>query len=194
MFRRREDGSRECSQPENGRNEDSGKDMQARVAQLRGLPRDKLADAVFMLSIEAKQQSALIRQALKERIGAELAFDPSPNADLATYLAEEAVSTLRPHAVDLPTLLDLLVQRSPDVRFTVHQKECDARRDDPGTTPRRHSGGSQTRWPTERALKGPSCQGPFVAARQVLAEKTIAKRYLDGATPCPCRKPNPAGK
>jgi hypothetical protein len=66
----------------------------------------------------------LIRQAIKERAQAEFAFDPSPDADLATYLAEDAVSTLRHHDADLPTLLDVLVQRSPDVRFTVEQEEA----------------------------------------------------------------------
>jgi hypothetical protein len=77
-----------------------------------------------MLSMEAKQQSALIRQAIKQRAEAEFAFDPPPDADFATFLAEDGVSTLRHHTADLPTLLDLLVQRSPDIRFTVRQEEA----------------------------------------------------------------------
>jgi hypothetical protein len=109
---------------ENVRDESSAKDLQARMAQLRGLPREKLADAVFMLSLEAKQQSALTRQAIKERTQAELDFDPSPDADLATYLATEAVPSLRHHDANLPTLLDVLVQRSPEVRFTVRPEEA----------------------------------------------------------------------
>lgn len=104
--------------------ESSDKDIQARIAQLRSLPREQLADAVFMLSMEAKQQSAQIRRAIKERADAEFAFDPSRNADLAAYLAEDAVSTLRHHDADLPRLLDVLVQRSPDVRFTVDREDA----------------------------------------------------------------------
>jgi hypothetical protein len=124
MFRRQKGDSRASRQRGNTRNESSGKAIEARITQMRGLPREQLADAVFMLSIEARQQSALIRQAIKKRSEAEFAFDPSPDADLATYLAEDAVSTLRHHDADLPTLLDVLVQRSPDVRFTVDQEEA----------------------------------------------------------------------
>jgi hypothetical protein len=124
MFRRQKGDSRASRQQGNVRNESSGKAIEARIAQMRSLPREQLADAVFMLSIEARQQSALIRQAIKDRAEAEFAFDPSPDADLATYLAEDAVSTLRHHDADLPTLLDVLIQRSPDVRFTVDQEEA----------------------------------------------------------------------
>jgi hypothetical protein len=124
MFHRQKSGARAGSLRENVDNETSAKDLQARIAQLRGLPREKLADAVFMLSMEAKQQSSLIRQAIKERAQAELDFDPSPDADLATYLAADAVPSLRHHDADLPTLLDVLVQRSPEARFTIQQEEA----------------------------------------------------------------------
>lgn len=124
MFRRQKDGSRAHQEQENVRNESSDNDILARIAQLRGLPREKLADAVFMLSMEARQQSALIRQAIRERAEAEFAFERSPDADLASYLAEDAVSTLRHHGTELPTVLDLLVQRSPEVRFTVDEKDA----------------------------------------------------------------------
>ena len=124
MFQRQKSGTRTDSLPENAGDESSGRDFQARMAQLRGLPREKLADAVFMLAMEAKQQSSLTRQAIKERTQAELDFDPSPDADLATYLAADAVPSLRHHDADLPTLLDVLVQRSPELRFTVQQEEA----------------------------------------------------------------------
>jgi hypothetical protein len=124
MFRRQKDGSRAHREQGNVGNESSGKDIQARMTQLRGLPREKLADAVFMLSMEARQQSALIRQAIQERAEAEFAFNPAPDADLAAYLAEDAVTTLRHHDAELPTVLDVLLQRSPDVRFTVGEKDA----------------------------------------------------------------------
>lgn len=124
MFRRQQDGSRARREQGSARSESSGAEIQARLAQLRGLPREQLADAVFMLSMEARQQSALIRQAIKERAKAEFDFDSPLDADLATFLAEDGVSTLRHHTADLPTLLDLLVQRSPDVRFTVRREDA----------------------------------------------------------------------
>jgi hypothetical protein len=124
MFRNRKGGSRARPELGNVRNEVADKDIQARIVELRGLPREMLADAVFMLSIEAKQKTALIRQAIRERTDAELAFDPAPDADLATYLAADAASRLRHYDADLPTLLDVLIQRSPDVRFTVRQEEA----------------------------------------------------------------------
>ncbi|WP_247547994.1 hypothetical protein [Bradyrhizobium sp. 177] len=98
-------------------------DIQARIAELRSLPREELADAVFMLSMNARQ-GELIRHAIEKRAEVDLDFDPPPNADFATYLANDVVSTLRHHVADLPTLLDLLVERAPDVCFTVDREEA----------------------------------------------------------------------
>ncbi|TYO61976.1 hypothetical protein FXV83_35275 [Bradyrhizobium hipponense] len=106
------------------RRESSVDDIQARIAELRSLPREKLADAVFMLSMNARRQRELIRQAIEKRAEVDLDFDPPAKADLASYLANDVVSTLRHHVADLPTLLDLLVQRAPHVCFTVHREEA----------------------------------------------------------------------
>ena len=103
-------------------NESSGRDIQARIAELRSVAREKLLDAVFLLSMAAKQQSERIRQSIKER--AEVEFDPPPNGDLAAYLAEEAVSILRHHETDVPTFMDILSNRSCDVGFTVEQRDA----------------------------------------------------------------------
>src|ERR1700753_1746161 len=124
MFQRQKSGTRTRSPRENVGNESSAKDLQTRIAQLRGLPREKLADAVFMLSLEAKQQSSRTRQAVKERTQAEPDFELSPDADLATHLAADAVLSRRHDDAALPTLLDVLVQRSPEVRFTAQQEEA----------------------------------------------------------------------
>ena len=106
------------------RNESSGRDVQARIAELRSVPREKLADTVFLLAMAAKQQSERIRQSIRERAEAEVEFDPPPNGDLAAYLAEEAVSILRHHETDVPTFMDILSNRSCDVGFTVEQRDA----------------------------------------------------------------------
>jgi hypothetical protein len=106
------------------RNERLGRDIYAHIAELRKVSREKLADAVFMLSIAAKQQSGLIRQFIKERTKADSDFGAPSDGDLATYLAEEAANTLRDHMTNVPTLLDLITERSPDVHFTVHQQDA----------------------------------------------------------------------
>jgi hypothetical protein len=128
MFRRRKSRSRarDARQVQQGYelNTSSGRDIQARIAELRSMPREKLADAVFLLSMAAKQQSERIRRSIKERAEAEFEFDPPRNGDIADYLAEEAVSVLRHHEADVPTLIDILSQRSPDVDFTVHQRDA----------------------------------------------------------------------
>jgi hypothetical protein len=77
------------------RNERFGRDIHARIAELRSLPREKLADTVFMLSMVAKQQSSLIQQSIKERTKVNFDFDAASSGDLATYLAEHAANTLR---------------------------------------------------------------------------------------------------
>ncbi|WP_279692117.1 hypothetical protein [Bradyrhizobium sp. SSUT77] len=106
------------------RRQSSAGDIQARIAELRGLPREELADAVFMLSMNARRQGELIRQAIEKRAEFDLDFDAPANADLATYLANDIVSFLRRHAAKLPSLLDVLIQRAPDVCFTVHREEA----------------------------------------------------------------------
>ena len=127
MFRRRKSRSRahDARQVQQGheRNRSSGRDIQARMAELRGVPREELADAVFLLSMAAKQQSEQIRRSIKERAEAEFEFDPPQNGDLADYLAEEAVSVLRHHEADVPTLMDILSQRSSDIDFTIDQRD-----------------------------------------------------------------------
>ncbi|MGY8660811.1 hypothetical protein Q3C01_00400 [Bradyrhizobium sp. UFLA05-109] len=128
MFRRRKKSSRahdaQSVQQRNDRDYSSGKDIQARIVQLRSVPREKLADAVFMLSMAAKQQSWLIRQSINERAKSDFDFDPPSSGDPAAYLAEDTVSTLRHHIADGPTLLDLLSGGAPAVHFTVHQRDA----------------------------------------------------------------------
>src|SRR5262249_20976578 len=99
MFRRRKSRSREHDerqerQGRERRNESSGSDIQARIAALRSVPREQLADAVFLLSMAAKQQSEQIRRSIMQCAEAEFAFDPPRNGDLADYLAEDAVSVV----------------------------------------------------------------------------------------------------
>ncbi len=102
----------------------SADDIQSRIAELRRLPREKLADAVFMLSMEAKRQTQQVWHAIRARAEVEYDGNPPRNADLAVYLADEAVSTLRHHVADAPTMLGLLVHRARDVRFTVRREEA----------------------------------------------------------------------
>lgn len=105
-------------------NERSGKDIYSRLIELKTLPREGLVDAVFMLSMAAKQQSRMIQRSIEERAKAEFDFDPPPYGDVATYLASETVETLRDNTADAPGVLDLLFERSPEVRFTVLQQEA----------------------------------------------------------------------
>ncbi|MCA1474145.1 hypothetical protein [Bradyrhizobium sp. NBAIM08] len=111
---------RQASQRETG----PGEDIRHRIAGLRGLPRDQLADAVFMLAMDAKRQSALLREAINRRVAVELNPSSAPGEDLATYLADEAGSILRHHTADAPSFFDALLQRSQDVCFTVDQAEA----------------------------------------------------------------------
>jgi hypothetical protein len=125
-FRKRKSGLRadDARQQRHERNESSGKEIQARIVELRSVPREKLADAVFMLSIAAKQQSGLIRQSVKEQAETEFDSNPPQSGDLAAYLAEDALSILRHHLADVPRLLDVLFDRSPGVRFTVQEGDA----------------------------------------------------------------------
>jgi hypothetical protein len=98
---------------------ESGKEIQAGIARLRRVPREQLADAVFLLSVATKQHREGMRQSVKESAGAEFEFDSMPSSDLANYLARQAVSALRCHEANAPTLLDLLFERSPEAKFTI---------------------------------------------------------------------------
>ena len=101
-----------------------GKELHAHIGDLRNLPREKLADAVFLLSMAAKQQSEQIRRSILERAEIEIHSHSLPKGDLADFLAGEAVSFLRHHELGGPSLMDFLSGRSPDVDFTIEQQDA----------------------------------------------------------------------
>src|SRR5260370_40614347 len=57
------------------RNERAGKEIYARMAELKNVPRENLPDAVFMLFMGAKHHSEQIRQSIKGRTRYAFAFD-----------------------------------------------------------------------------------------------------------------------
>ncbi|MGY4363128.1 hypothetical protein ACVW0J_009621 [Bradyrhizobium sp. i1.7.7] len=69
--------------------ESSVGDIQACIVELRSLPREKLADAVFMLSMNARRQGELIRQAIEKRAEVDLDFDPPADADSLCDLSRQ---------------------------------------------------------------------------------------------------------
>jgi len=106
------------------RSDRSGKELQARLGDLRNLPLDKLADAVFLLSMAAKQQSEQIRRSVLEQAKVEIELKSSPKGDLADFLAAEAVSIMRHHQPDRPGLMGMLSGRPPGVDFTIEQQDA----------------------------------------------------------------------
>jgi hypothetical protein len=124
MVQKQASESRQQSLCEGQRETSPGGDIQKRIAGLRSLRREQLADAVFMLAMDAKRQSALLREAIDHRAVVELGSSSAGDGDLATYLAGEVASTLRHHTASAPTFLDALLQHSRDVRFTVDQAEA----------------------------------------------------------------------
>jgi hypothetical protein len=105
-------------------NAESVKEIQAGIARLRSVPREQLADAVFLLLMAAKQHREGIRQSIEESAGADFEIGSAPSGDLAIYLAEQAVSALRYHEANAPTVLDLLFDRPSEARFTIDQKDA----------------------------------------------------------------------
>src|ERR1700730_10060910 len=77
------------------RNERAGKELYARMAELKTVPRENLRNAVVMLSMAAKHQSEQIRQSIKDRTRYDFDFDTLTDGGLATYLAEDAGYALR---------------------------------------------------------------------------------------------------
>ena len=106
------------------RNERAGKDIYARMAGLKNMPRDDLPDAVFMLFMEAKNQSQLIRQSIKGRTQHDFDFGAATGNDLATYLAEGFAHALRDHATRPQTFFEAMSEQLPDVHFTIEQQDA----------------------------------------------------------------------
>jgi len=116
--------ARQQARPRPARSEKPAKELQARIGDLKTLPREKLADAVFLLSMAAKQQSEQIRRSILEQAKVEIELQSSPKGDMADFLAAEAVSIMRHHEVDAPSLMEILSGRSPDVDFTIAQPDA----------------------------------------------------------------------
>ncbi|MET4489745.1 hypothetical protein [Bradyrhizobium sp. LA7.1] len=124
MVQKQASGSRQHRRRASQRETSPGVNIRDRIAGLRSLPRQQLADAVFMLAMDAKRQSTMLREAIKQRADVEADPSSAPDVDLATYLAGEALSSLRHHTVSAPSFLDVLLQRSRDLRFTVDSDEA----------------------------------------------------------------------
>ena len=103
--------------------ERAGKKLYARLAELKNVPREKLPDAVFMLSMAAKHQSEQIRW-IKDRTRYNFDFDTLTDGDLATYLAEEARYAVRDHVTNPQTFFEAMSEQLPDVHFTIQQQDA----------------------------------------------------------------------
>jgi hypothetical protein len=106
------------------RNEHAGKDIYARIAGLKNVGREDLADEVFILFREAKHQSQLIRQTIKDRTQYEFDFGGMNEGDRATYLAEETANALRDHMTNTQTFFQVLSEQLPDVHYTIQQEDA----------------------------------------------------------------------
>ena len=105
------------------RNERIGKTISADIADLRKVPRENLPDAVFLLFMQAKQQSELIRRSIKDRTRDDFEFDGA-DGDRATYLAQDATHTLRDHVTNPQTIFEAISEQLPDVHFTIEQQDA----------------------------------------------------------------------
>src|ERR1700730_17174494 len=106
------------------RNERAGKEIYARMAELKNIPRENLPDAVFMLSMAAKHQSEQIRQSIKDRTWYDFDSDRRTDGDLATYLAEDAGYAFRDHVTNPQTFFEAMSEHLPDVHFTIQQQDA----------------------------------------------------------------------
>jgi hypothetical protein len=106
------------------RNERAGKTIYARIADLKKVPRENLPDAVFLLFMEAKQQSELIRRSIKDRTHYDFSFDGTIDGDLATYLAQDAAHALRDNVTNPQTFFEAMSEQLPDVHFTIQQQDA----------------------------------------------------------------------
>ena len=101
-----------------------GKAIYAGIADLKKVPRENLPDAVFLLFMEAKQQSELIRRSIKDRTHYDFNFGGTIDGDLATYLAQDAAYALRDHVTNPQTFLEAMSEQLPDVHFTIQQQDA----------------------------------------------------------------------
>jgi hypothetical protein len=106
------------------RNERTGKDIYARIAKLKNVAREELADEVFMLFMEAKRQSQLIRQSIEDRTKHDFDFGGMSEGDLATYRAEDAAYALRDHVTRPQTFFQAMSEQLPEVHFTIQQQDA----------------------------------------------------------------------
>ena len=100
-----------------------GKAIYARIADLKKVQRENLPDAAFLLFMEAKQQSELIRQSIKDRAHHDFNFD-GIDSDLATYLAQDAAYALRDHVTNPQTFFEAISEQLPEVHFTIQQQDA----------------------------------------------------------------------
>ncbi|MDE5451692.1 hypothetical protein GWE18_02215 [Bradyrhizobium sp. CSA112] len=91
---------------------------------MKKVPRENLPDTVFLLFMEAKQQSELIRRSITDRTRYESNFEGMVDSDLATYLAQDAAYALRDHVTNPQTFFEAMSEQLPDVHFTIQQQDA----------------------------------------------------------------------
>lgn len=82
------------------RNERAGKDLAARIGELKNVARDDLVHEVFMLFREAKHQSQLIRQSIKDRTQHDFDIGGTSEATSRLLRAEEAAYKAPDHVTN----------------------------------------------------------------------------------------------
>ncbi|WP_407180642.1 hypothetical protein [Bradyrhizobium sp. STM 3562] len=106
------------------RNESVGKEIYAGIADLKNVPRDNLPDAAFVLFMQAKQQSELIRRSIENGADHDFTFGGVADSDFATYLAQGVTGALRDHVTRSQTFFEAISEQLPDVHFTIEQQDA----------------------------------------------------------------------
>jgi hypothetical protein len=86
-----------------------GQDIYRRIAALKTLDRERLPTEVMRLFSEAKQQTALIRQSIKDRTNHNFDGADYQDGDLATFLAEDIAGVMRDNVTNPQTVFQAAV-------------------------------------------------------------------------------------
>ncbi len=99
---------------------EAGRKINLRIVALHVMDRSRLQGELKALLADAKHQTMLIQQSIRDRTGYDFDGSLESESDLFTFYGDLIGGVMRSNTTDPQTVMQALADKLPYVRFTVH--------------------------------------------------------------------------
>jgi hypothetical protein len=98
----------------------AGMEINKRIVELHKMDRSHIQPELRVLLADAKHQTQLIQQSIADRTGYSFDGPSDSEGDLFTFYGDVIAGVVRENSADPQTVVQVLAEKLPEVRFTVH--------------------------------------------------------------------------